>query len=80
VADALRERNQQSRSAIEQLVLDSAERFGLTLPMPAADVATALLSLGVGLGIGRANDPTIPVEVMSRTIRLLLGVPVEGRR
>jgi AcrR family transcriptional regulator len=80
VADALRERSQQSRSAIEQLVLDSAERFGLTLPMPAEDVATALLSLGVGLGIGRANDPTIPVEVMSRTIRLLLGVPVEGRR
>jgi AcrR family transcriptional regulator len=74
VADALRERNRAFRDAIARLVGDSAERFDLRLPMPAEDVATALLSLGIGLGVARSNDHTLPVEVMSRTIRLLLGV------
>lgn len=75
VAEALRQRNSMFREAIARLVRDSAERFDLRLPMPADDVATALLSLGTGLGVARANDPTIPVDVMSRTIRLMLGVP-----
>jgi AcrR family transcriptional regulator len=73
VADALRERNQAVRDAIAGLVADSAERFGLELAMSADDVATALLSLGIGLGVARSNNPSLSVHVMSRTIRLMLG-------
>ena len=75
VAEALRERNARFRQAIARLVRDTADRFELRLPMPADVVASALLGLGAGLGVARANDPTIPVDVMSRTIRLMLGVP-----
>lgn len=75
VADALRDRNRVFRDAIARLVTDSAERFGLRLPMPAEDIATALLSLGIGLGLARANNPALPVDVMSQAIRLMLGVP-----
>jgi AcrR family transcriptional regulator len=74
VATALRERNKAVRDAIADLVSDTAERFGLDLRMSADDVATALLSLGVGLGTARSNDPSLSVQVMSRTIRLMLGV------
>jgi AcrR family transcriptional regulator len=73
VADALRDRNQAVRDAIAGLVADSAERFGLELAMSADDVATALLSLGIGLGVARSNNPSLSVHVMSRTIRLMLG-------
>jgi len=72
VATALRERNQAIRDAIASLIADSAERFGLRPAMSADDVATALLSLGIGLGVARSNNPSLPVHVMSRTIRLLL--------
>jgi AcrR family transcriptional regulator len=72
VATALRERNQAIRDAIAGLIADSAERFGLQPAMSADDVATALLSLGIGLGVARSNNPSLPVHVMSRTIRLLL--------
>jgi AcrR family transcriptional regulator len=44
---------------------------GVTLPMSPEDVAVALLSLGVGLGMQRAIDPTMPVRVLSDLLRLL---------
>ena len=42
-------------------------------PMPASDCATALLSLGVGLGVQRAIDPDVGVAVLPSVIRLLAG-------
>ena len=73
VADELRDRNRAIREAIAHLVSDSAERFGLQPAMSPDDVATALLSHGIGLGVARSNNPTLSVHVMSRTIRLMLG-------
>lgn len=35
------------------------------------DMATALLSLGIGLGMQRVIDPTIPVDVLVKTLRAL---------
>jgi AcrR family transcriptional regulator len=72
VATALRVRNRAIREAIAHLVSDSADRFGLRPAMSADDVATALLSLGIGLGVARSNNPSLSVHVMSRTIRLML--------
>jgi hypothetical protein len=67
-------RDKAIRDAIAGLLTGYAERFGITLPMPADDAATALLSLGIGLGVQRAIDPTIPVSVLPDVIRLFAGV------
>ena len=69
----LAERNAQIRDAVTVLLVEHAEEFGIELPMPAADCATALLSLGVGLGVQRAIDPDVGVAVLPSVIRLLAG-------
>ncbi|WP_328603140.1 TetR/AcrR family transcriptional regulator [Amycolatopsis sp. NBC_00345] len=69
----LASRDKAIRDTIAGLLAGYAERFGITLPMPAADAATALLSLGIGLGVQRAIDPTIPVHVLPDVIRLFAG-------
>ncbi|MFI5613813.1 TetR/AcrR family transcriptional regulator [Amycolatopsis sp. NPDC051903] len=66
-------RDEAIRDTIAGLLSAYAERFGLTLPMSPADAATALLSLGIGLGVQRAIDPTIPVHVLPAVIRLFAG-------
>ena len=57
----LAERNAQIRDAVATLLAEHAKEFGIELPLPAADCATALLSLGVGLGVQRASDPEVGV-------------------
>jgi AcrR family transcriptional regulator len=69
----LASRDKAIRDTIAGLLAGYAERFGITLPMPAGDAATALLSLGIGLGVQRAIDPTIPVHVLPDVIRLFAG-------
>lgn len=64
-------RDKQIRDALASLLGAHAERLGITLPLPASDCATALLSLGIGLGVQRAVDPEIPVRVLPDIIRLL---------
>ncbi|QRP48106.1 TetR/AcrR family transcriptional regulator [Amycolatopsis sp. FDAARGOS 1241] len=68
-------RDEAIRDTIAGLLSAYADRFGLTLPMSPADAATALLSLGIGLGVQRAIDPTIPVHVLPAVIRLFAGNP-----
>lgn len=69
----LAKRDKTIRDLISGLLTAHAERFDITLPMPADDCATALLSLGIGLGVQRAIDPGIPVRVLPEVIRLLAG-------
>ncbi|MFF0270684.1 TetR/AcrR family transcriptional regulator [Kribbella sp. NPDC004536] len=69
----LAERNAQIRAAVTTLLSEHADAFGITLPLPAATCATALLSLGVGLGVQRAIDPDVGVAVLPNMIRLLAG-------
>lgn len=69
----LASRDKAIRDTIADLLAGYAERFGITLPMPAGDAATALLSLGIGLGVQRAIDPAIPVHVLPDVIRLFVG-------
>ncbi|QKT12601.1 TetR/AcrR family transcriptional regulator [Rhodococcus sp. W8901] len=48
------------------------ETTGVTLPIPPDDAARSVLSLGVGLGIQRAIDPTISARIVTDNLRALL--------
>ncbi|WP_158887789.1 TetR/AcrR family transcriptional regulator [Amycolatopsis anabasis] len=70
VRHELATRDKAIRDLIAGLVTSYAEQFSLELPMSPQDLATALLSLGIGLGVQRAIDPSIPVNVLPDVIRL----------
>ena len=61
------------RALIATMIEAHADDFGIELPLPAADLATALLSLGVGLGLQRALDPAVPARVFTDVVRALAG-------
>lgn len=42
--------------------------------MPADQAAMTLLSLGIGLGIQRVADPSVPTTVLTDTLRLVLNL------
>jgi len=46
---------------------------GLDLRMPGREAATVMLALGVGLGLMRSIDPSIPVSGLVDTLRLVAG-------
>ncbi|GAA1550020.1 TetR/AcrR family transcriptional regulator [Actinomadura kijaniata] len=58
--------------ALRLLLEEEARRRDLTLPLPAAELADALLGLGIGLGLRRAVDPTLPATALPSLVRLLL--------
>ncbi|MCW4352248.1 TetR family transcriptional regulator [Hoyosella sp. YIM 151337] len=60
------------RDTIGQLVAAATEAYDLDLGMSAEDVATALLSLGIGLGLQRAIDPEVSAGILTDTIRAML--------
>jgi AcrR family transcriptional regulator len=45
------------------------------VPMAGDEVAVALLCLGVGLGLFRSIDPSMPVGALVNTVRVLTGLP-----
>ncbi len=45
---------------------------GTALPLPPEEAARSILSLGVGLGIQRAIDPTISARIVTDNVRALL--------
>ncbi len=69
----LARRDKGIRDIIAGLVTANSTEFGIDLPLSADDAATALLSLGIGLGIQRAIDPTIAVSVLTDVMRLVAG-------
>ncbi|MGH3734755.1 MAG: TetR/AcrR family transcriptional regulator [Micromonosporaceae bacterium] len=73
VREAIAGRDRAIRDGLAALIKANAEQYGLSLPVSPGDAATALLSLGIGLGVQRAIDPTIRVDVLTETIRLMAG-------
>jgi AcrR family transcriptional regulator len=78
--------NEESRTAlaarldniIEMLSkgMETMESSGdLDLKMPSREAATAMLALGVGLGLMRSIDPSIPVNGLVDMLRLVAGQP-----
>lgn len=76
---ALEERNLRIRGMIAGALRETCARHGLTLPMDSDDLASALLSLGIGLGVQRALNPDLRVQVLSDVIRVMAGLPPTDR-
>lgn len=75
VAGELAKRHRSIRASIATLVEEVLAESGIELSMTPAQVATALLSLGIGLGAQRSLDPEVDVDVFARTMRQILGLP-----
>ncbi|MFE5707141.1 TetR/AcrR family transcriptional regulator [Rhodococcus koreensis] len=72
--DALKATLGVAREITVTLLKSFTDSLGVVLPVPAQDAASSILSLGVGLGIQRAIDPTISARVVTDNLRVLLAV------
>jgi len=72
VAGALKARHREISGAIETLIDQVTTEAGVELRMPPDRAATALLSLGIGLGALRSIDHTVDVGVFADAMRSLL--------
>ncbi len=72
VAAELKKRHQEITAGLAELIGAIIDAENLKLQMTPSQVATALLSLGIGLGAMRSLDPTIDVDVFGALIRGLL--------
>ncbi|MDT2008914.1 TetR/AcrR family transcriptional regulator [Rhodococcus opacus] len=63
-----------ARQLTVTLLKSFTDSLGVVLPVPAEEAAGSILSLGVGLGIQRAIDPTISAQVVTDNLRVLLSV------
>ncbi len=72
VAGALKARHREIRETIEILIGQVTSEAGVELRLPVDRAATALLSLGIGLGALRSIDHTVDVGVFADAVRALL--------
>ena len=72
VAEELVKRHREITEALAALIAGIVREEKLELAMTPPQVATALLSLGIGLGAMRSLDPSIDVDVFGQLIRGLL--------
>ena len=61
-----------ARAMAAAALQDLSRTLGVELPVPVDDAATSLLSLGIGLGIQRAVDPSLSAKLITDGLRLLL--------
>lgn len=67
-----------ARRMVASILESFAESLGVTLPIPIDDAAGSLLSLGIGLGIQRAVDPTISARFITDGLRMLIALASVG--
>lgn len=73
VRHALVERDQKLHAVIAGALERTCTQHGLVTRIPVREVAAALLSLGIGLGLQRSVNPALPVQVLSDVARVLVG-------
>lgn len=74
VSAELVKRHREIRSSIEELITTVIDDAGMTLALTPKQAATALLSLGIGLGAMRSLDADVDIEAFGATMRAVLGV------
>lgn len=74
ISEHLAGRRREITRLVAELIEQQAAEFGLTLPLPAEQLAVTLLSLGIGLGVQRAFDPELPVTTLVDLLRLTLAL------
>jgi AcrR family transcriptional regulator len=75
---ALAERAAARRTSVAKALSVAAVAAGTTLPAPAEDLATALISAGLGLAMQRAVDPTLEVRPVFGTFAALVAGLADG--
>jgi AcrR family transcriptional regulator len=68
------------REAVTAVVEAQRMEFDIESTLPSSVTASALLSLGIGLGIQRMIDRDVSIEPLLSTIRILLGEPAKKAR
>lgn len=77
---AFAERAEALRAAIALVLRSGAQESGHQLPMPIDELATTVLSVGLGLALQRSFDPSVSVRALTDTTRMLVGLPPRGRK
>lgn len=72
VAEALVKRHREITDALTQLIEGVVAQEGLDIALTPRQAATALLSLGIGLGAMRSLDSSLDVDIFGGIIRALL--------
>ncbi|WP_194817545.1 TetR/AcrR family transcriptional regulator [Nocardia sp. XZ_19_385] len=67
------------RGAVAAQLQTLTDSLDIELPMSAEDAATSVLSLGLGLGIQRAIDPTISARLITDAVRMLVTLGERAR-
>lgn len=75
VASELAKRHASLRAGIATLIRAVLKDAQIEVSMTPEQAATALLSLGIGLGAQRSLDPEVDVDVFAVTMRQLMGLP-----
>jgi hypothetical protein len=65
------------REAVAAVVEAQRKEFDIHSTLPSTVAASALLSLGIGLGIQRMIDREVSIAPLVSTIRILLGEPAK---
>lgn len=68
------------REAVTAVVEAQRAEFGIESALPSKEVASALLGLGIGLGIQRMIDRDVSIAPLVSAIRILVGDPEKQAR
>jgi AcrR family transcriptional regulator len=67
----LARRDREDAASVAALIAAAADSPDIALALPPAELAIAINSLVAGLGLRRAHDPKIPVQVLTDVLRIL---------
>ncbi|MFB6846412.1 TetR/AcrR family transcriptional regulator [Streptomyces sp. NPDC056373] len=72
VCEQLAHRRRAVTATLADLIRAQMRELGITPHMPADTAALILLSLGIGIGVQRAFDPTVPVQPLVDLLRQVM--------
>jgi AcrR family transcriptional regulator len=77
-AAGLRARDRDRLAHVADLIADHAEKSGISLPLPADEMATVLGALSQGITLQKLNNPeSVPEDLLGRVYALLFQLPKE---